>query len=618
MQFQLFNTHFLLFSFSKNMLKKTSLLFFIFISLQLFAQEKDEPLAAQYFSNKEFDKAADVYEKLVSRNSQSVYFYDNLLQCYFNLNKFEDAEKLAKKQARKNNNSPYYTVDLGYIYKKWNKPEKAKKQFENVLSLLVPNEEIINETSGAFKKRNEKEFAIYVYLKGRKLLQSNLFFCIELGGLYMETGKTKEMIEEYLNLVSNNPMAEEEVQGLFQNYLNSDAEYELLKNALLKQLKIQGQNDVFYEMLLWFYVQRKDYGNALIQAKSIDKRYRALGKRILDLGYLAVANEQYDAAIKIFNEVVLIGDDKPYYRMSKLGILNARNKKLLTSASPMIQDLKLLEKDYQDFLIENGKSNYTASSQKELANLQAQYLFDYSSAIANYNELINMQDAEKHFRAECKLELADVYVLKGEVWEAMLLYGQVDKDFLEDPLGQEAKFRQSKLSYYLGEFEWARAQLDVLKTATTQLIANNALELSLMIQDNTVDSIEDALKLFSKADLFYFQNNTDSAFIFLDRINKTFPKHALSDDIAFKKAQIYTKQNKFIEAAIWLNIVVNEHGTDILGDNALYALARLYDKNMGDKETAKKLYEKFIETYPGSLFIIDSRKRFRILRGDLL
>ncbi len=618
MQFQLFNTHFLLFSFSKNMLKKTSLLFFIFISLQLFAQEKDEPLAAQYFSNKEFDKAADVYEKLVSRNSQSVYFYDNLLQCYFNLNKFEDAEKLAKKQARKNNNSPYYTVDLGYIYKKWNKPEKAKKQFENVLSLLVPNEEIINETSGAFKKRNEKEFAIYVYLKGRKLLQSNLFFCIELGGLYMETGKTKEMIEEYLNLVSNNPMAEEEVQGLFQNYLNSDAEYELLKNALLKQLKIQGQNDVFYEMLLWFYVQRKDYGNALIQAKSIDKRCRALGKRILDLGYLAVANEQYDAAIKIFNEVVLIGDDKPYYRMSKLGILNARNKKLLTSASPMIQDLKLLEKDYQDFLIENGKSNYTASSQKELANLQAQYLFDYSSAIANYNELINMQDAEKHFRAECKLELADVYVLKGEVWEAMLLYGQVDKDFLEDPLGQEAKFRQSKLSYYLGEFEWARAQLDVLKTATTQLIANNALELSLMIQDNTVDSIEDALKLFSKADLFYFQNNTDSAFIFLDSINKTFPKHALSDDIAFKKAQIYTKQNKFIEAAIWLNIVVNEHGTDILGDNALYALARLYDKNMGDKETAKKLYEKFIETYPGSLFIIDSRKRFRILRGDLL
>ena len=174
------------------------------------------------------------------------------------------------------------------------------------------------------------------------------------------------------------------------------------------------------------------------------------------------------------------------------------------------------------------------------------------------------------------------------------------------------------MSFYLGEFEWAKAQLDILKTATTQLIANNALELSLLIQDNTVDSNEDALKLFAKADLSYQQNKFNEAFQLLDSIILLFPKHALSDDIAFKKAQVYTKQKKFDEAIIQYNIVINEHGSDILGDNALLNLAIIYDKNLNNTEEAKKQYEKFIENFGSSIFINEVRKRYRQLRGDLI
>jgi predicted Zn-dependent protease len=229
-----------------------------------------------------------------------------------------------------------------------------------------------------------------------------------------------------------------------------------------------------------------------------------------------------------------------------------------------------------------------------------------------------MPRLDDQFKAYCKLELGDIYLLKGEEWDAMLLYGQVDKDFKEDPLGQEAKFRNAKLSYYIGEFEWARAQLDVLKTATTQLIANNAMELSLLIQDNTLDSIEEPLLLFAKADLLYYQNKTSDALLLLDSIDAEYPRHSLADDILMKRAEISYKNRDYAQSVKYLNLLLKEHGSDILGDNALFMLADITEYKLNDKEGAKKLYEDFLAAYPGSFFTAEVRKRFRALRGDVM
>jgi len=592
------------------------LLFFAFGNA-LVAQNNDEKLAAQFLSNAEYDKAADLYEKLLNKNLTSFYFYDNLLQSYIKLKRFDDAESLCKKMYRKLN-SAYYMVDIGYINKLYNKPEKAIKQFDEVIKKTLPNQDKINEAANAFEKRNETEYAIKSYINGRKLLGYISVFNNELAALYAKTKQTQLMIDEYLGSVEQSPVISEEVQGLLQNNIQQNSDFDLLKNSLIRKIKSNPNTDVFYEMLIWFYVQRKDFDNALIQAKAIDKRLKEEGRKMMDLGYLAISNEKYDAAIRLFNEVVILGNTKAYYLSAKLGILEASNKKLLSNSNLSLLDLENLEKTYISFLAENGKTNYTAQSMRDLGKLYAYYLNDIEKALDIYNNILELPGTDNFFKAECKLDLGDLYVIKGQEWDAMLLYGQVDKEFLEHPFGQEAKFRNAKLSFYLGEFEWAKAQLDILKTATTQLIANNALELSLLIQDNTIDSNEDALKLYAKADLDYQQNKFAAAFQLLDSIGILFPKHALSDDIAFKKAQVYTKQKKFDEAIKQYNIVINEHGSDILGDNALLNLAIIYDKNLNNTEEAKKQYEKFIENYGSSIFINEVRKRYRQLRGDLI
>lgn len=581
------------------------------------AQNKDEQLAAQFFSSGEYDKAADLYEKLLNKNIHSFYFYDNLLQSFIKLKRLDDAESLCKKMFRKTN-SPYFLVDVGFINNLNNKPEKATKQFDEILKKLAPNQDKIQETANAFEKRNESEYAIKTYTIGRKLLGYNAVFYNELAALYAQTKQTQLMIDEYLNSVEQNPINSDEIQGLLQNNISQQSDFELLKNSLIKKIKANAQTDAFYEMLIWFYVQRKDFDNALIQAKAMDKRLKEEGRKMMDLGYLAMSNEKYDAAIKLFNEVILLGNNKAYYLAAKLGVLEASNKKLLSNANLTLLDLQNLEKTYLAFLTENGKTYYTAPSMRDLGKLYAYYLNDIDKAITLFDDIIALPGLENYFKGETKLELGDLYLIKGMEWDAMLLYGQVDKEFMEHPYGQEAKFRNARLSFYLGEFEWAKAQLDILKTATTQLIANNSLELSLLIQDNTIDSNEDALKLFAKADLSYQQNKYNEAFQTLDSIINLYPKHALTDDIAYKKGQIYTKQKKYDEAIKQYQIVINEHGSDILGDNALLNLALIYDKNLNNLTEAKKQYEKFIETYGSSVFINEVRKRYRQLRGDVL
>ncbi|MEI7978227.1 MAG: tetratricopeptide repeat protein [Bacteroidota bacterium] len=582
-----------------------------------FAQNKDEQLASQFFSNGEYDKAAALYEKLLNKNLNSLYLYDNLIQSLIKLKRLDDAENISKKMYRKTN-SAYFLVDIGYLYKLNNKPDKAIKQFDEIIKKTIPNQEKILETSNAFEKRNELEYAIKSYLNGRKLLGYETVFNNELAALYNKTKQTQLMIDEYVNSVAQYPENREEVQGLLQNSIQLPSDFELLKIALIRKIKANPNTDVFYEMLIWFYVQRKDFDNALIQAKAIDKRLKEEGRKMMDLGYLAISNEKYDAATRLFNEVILLGNNKAYYLAAKLGVLEASNKKLLSNSNLSLIELKNLENTYLAFLNENGKTYYTAPSMRDLGKLYAYYLNEVDKAVEIYTSILELPGTDNFFKADCKLELGDLYVLKGMEWDAMLLYGQVDKDFLEHPLGQEAKLRNAKLSFYLGEFEWAKAQLDILKTATTQLIANNALELSLLIQDNTVDSVEDALKLFAKADLLYQQNKFNEAFIYLDSIITEFPKHALTDDIAFKKAQIYTKQKEYDQAIKFYTIVINEHGSDILGDNALLNLAIIYEKNLNNIDEAKKNYEKFIENYGSSIFINEVRKRYRFLRGDIL
>lgn len=340
--------------------------------------------------------------------------------------------------------------------------------------------------------------------------------------------------------------------------------------------------------------------------------------RVYRLAQIAGNDKDYTTAIDGYNYILNSqGVGSPYYMEAKRASLATKRKQITDSYNYTIEQLRGLEAEYDEFLNAQGMNSGTAWIASELAMLEALYINDLPRAITILKQVVNLPGINGYVQANAKLDLGDYYLMSGEIWEATLLYSQVDKAFIEDLIGQDARFRNAKLAYYNGDFEWAQAQFDILKTSTSKLIANDALDLSIFIMDNMgLDSTTDALAEFSKAELLIFQNKLDSAIQKLTILGTKYPEHGLNDDILYLKGKLYERKRDYTEAETMYQEIVDKFPREIRADNALYNLAQLYEHQLNNVEKAKSCYEKIFMEYTDSTFAIDARKRFRELRGD--
>jgi len=339
----------------------------------------------------------------------------------------------------------------------------------------------------------------------------------------------------------------------------------------------------------------------------------------MNLAQLASNNKDFETAKKAYQYLIDKGPLNDYYIAAKIDKLQVMKQELEVKPSPDPLAYQHLETEYINAINEVGKKGESAVMMKELAHIMAFNLGKTSEAVNLLNEAIALPGMYSRTLAVCKLELADVLLFKGEIWDASLLYSQVELDFKEDVLGHEAKFRNAKISYYTGDFEWAQGQLDVLKASTSKLISNDAIDLSLLITDNfNMDTTTVPMEMFARADLLAFQNQYSAASVTLDSILTGYPSHSLMDEIKMLKAQMFYKQGQYENARELYQSIIDLHFKDITADDALFKLADMNQYIFNNPTKAMELYEKLITEYPGSLYVVDARKRFRELRGDAI
>lgn len=601
---------------------KILLLIFIvsFSDSKLIAQKNnDGKLASQYYNNKDYSKAVIYYQKLFDR-SKSPAYYIRILNCFIQLEEFKNGEKLIKRQLKSNTDQLHYYTDLGNLYEVSNKTSKSKQAFEKGLKLLSPNNQQIIELANGYLKYKKLDYAILTYKKGRKLLKGTYPFNFELAQVYLAQGNTEAMLNEYLALLDYQESYIQSVQNALQTSLVSDGEVSdggLLKSLLIRRIQKNSDKKVFSEMLIWVYIQEKNFAGAFIQAKALDKRQKEMGKRIMALANLSVENKAYETAIKCYEYIIEKGDENYYYIGAKIDLVNVYNKKIIDSDYTK-EDLIGLENTYQTTLKELGKTAGTASLMNGLAHLKAFYLHNTEEAKVLLNEIINIPRLSPHDKAKSKLELADILLFTNAIWDASLLYSQVEKAYKYDQLGEKAKFKNASISFYTGDFAWAKTQLDVLKASTSKLISNDAMQLSILITDNIgIDTTEAPLMLFAQADLLAYRNKNKAAMNLLDTLKLGYPNHTIADDVLYKRYQINYKQKKFAAAANNLEAIVKDYSTDILADDAIYNLALMYDNQLEDKQKAADYYKKIMFDYQGSIYVVDARMRYRQLRLEL-
>ncbi len=600
------------------MKKFSSILIVLLIScISLFAQRSNnESLAKEYFKKGEYDKAETIYLKLNQQDPLNTEYYTKYFQCLVIQKKYSDAEKLVKKTIKKSDNYPSYYVDLGLIHSMQGDSSKAKKNYEEAIKRVQPDLMQVVDVCAKFTDAQLYQEALRVIFKARQLTSNPSLMSADASKIYSLQNNKQGIIEEQLNSFEQNAFDQDQIQQTFQDYFNDAKDYDLLKNVLLQRLQ-KFPDQVFYsDLLIWTFIQQQNFEAALMQSIAMDKRFNENGQRLYSLGTYCKSNKQYDIAIKSFKSVIEKGSAMPFYLPSRQLILSTQKEKITTSVYTQT-DLLNLEKDYQSYLKDFGEQTNTAEAMREYAELLALYLNKSKEAIALLQKIIDNRFGMTSFLSQCKLDLGDYYLYSGEIWEAALLYGQVDKAYKDEPLGQMAKYRNARLSYYAGEFDWSKAQLDILKASTSQLIANDALNLSLLISDNeNVDTNQQALRLFAGADLLIYQHQYTQAIQKLDSIDLLFPENDLDDDILWLKASIEVSQQNYTKAIDFYKIIVDKYKDGIWADDALFTTAEIYQNKIKNTELAMKAYQKLIEDFPGSLYIVDARKRFRILRGS--
>lgn len=576
-------------------------------------------LAEQAKENGEIEKAIDYYEELYEKTGSETY-YSELLGLYIESTDFKSAEKIAKKRSRKYPHRHELTIDRGHVADRQKNKKMAEAFYKDAIKSIGKDEQSARTIANRFIQYGYFEWAEKTYLVTRKNSKNARLFRFELANVYIHQGKTSEMVDEYLDILASNRSYIQTVQNIFQRVLrpNEGAEQlESLKNKLLSRIQKDPDQEVFSQLLIWLYIQDENFYGALIQAKALDKRLGEKGKRVFSLGKLCLSNEDFESAEQSFQYVIGLGNKSPYYLKSRMKLLEVLKEKIISNKDYVVEDLMNLKNNYEETITELGKSSFTIPLIRGLANLNAYYIDNIDEAIIILEEAVRLNNIPKQTKAEIKIDLADLMLFKDEVWEASLLYSQVEKEYKYDRIGELAKFKNSKIAFYTGDFYWAQAQLNVLKGSTSKLISNDALQLSLLITDNIgLDSIAEPLRMYALADLMVFKKDYEKALVILDSIPKFFPSTRLKDEALFTKYKIALAKRDYKEAASHLESLLSEYAEDILGDDALFNLAKLEEERFKNKERAMELYKQLITTYPASLFVVESRKRFRALRGD--
>ena len=585
---------------------------FLYITLlfSLFAFAQNEQLAQYYYEKGDFEKAKIGYEELLQNIPQNMQYFLRTIDCYQQLQQFDIAEKAILQRLDKYKQGSLL-VELGYNFQLQKNDAKAKNYYNQALESIKKNPNEVYGISSSFERKVLLDFALKSYQAAIEV-EPNFNFNYQIGLLYGQLGNIEMMISTFLDDAYANPQNSIRIQNQLVRFMvdDGDANFnEILRKALI--LRAQKNQDLFWNHYLsWFYVQQKEFEKAFIQEKAIYKRNPESLNSILNLAQLAIEEENQEAAKEILVFV----------------LENTKDLELLIQANSYLMEMKIekaTEKDFanintelDNLLREFEISPFTLSLQLIQAHFVAFNLKKPDEGKAIIKKALEMR-LNDYDAARAKMELADIFLFEEKFNQALLYYSQIELDLKNDVVAHEATLKAAKTSYFKTDFAWALKQFKELKAANTQLIANDALEYFLLINDNTVaDSTQTALKQFAKGDYLLYQKRNQEAVAQFQSILKNFKGQEIEAVTLLRLGGIYEKMGDFNLALSQYQAIIDHHNDGIYIDEALFFSAEIYSKHLQQPDKAKPLYEKIIFNHQDSIYFVEARKKFRQLRGD--
>lgn len=583
----------------------------VFCAFQSVGAQEDF-LAQQYFNDGDFEKAVVFYEKLVEKSPRRTDYIEGLIACYQQLERYQEAEDYLLRQLANKNAYPTFYIELGYNYTLQNNPEKASEYYEQAIAKIDENPNYGYAIGLRFQKYALLDESSKAFLKAMQL-NPLLDYNFQLARIYGEQGEIAKMYSSYLQLISEGKVSKSRVLRNIDDFINSDSENEnniLLKKTLLENAR-KKPDPLWNELLSWLFVRQKEYGSAFRQEKAIYKRTDgATIQRLILLGATTLEDNDTEIAKEIYQYVA----DNAFDEVTKL---NAQLDLIeIESSNADEKMLVAIQKKYDALMAIHGYENQTLQLQVDYANFLTFKKNSPEPAIAILKKSLELS-LNVRGNAFVKMALADILVFYKKFNQALIYYSQIQKRLKNDVVGQNARYKVAQTSFYKGDFDWALTQLKVLRGSTSQLIANDAMQLSLLISDNSLeDSTQTALKKYARADLLAYQNKDQEALGVLDDILQNHKGEKIEDEALLRQGKLLEKKKDFESAKFNYQKITEFYANGILADDAHFALGELYRKDLDLPEKAKEHYEKIIYNYQDSYFFPQARRQFRQLRGD--
>jgi len=566
-------------------------------------------LAENYFRQGEYEKASQLYESLLKKHPFNTTYLKRLVSCFQETDQYPKAEDVLRKTLQSNPKQTYIHVEIGYNYERQQKKELANVEYEIALKAIDTNPSLGGIIGRMFRQNNSLDYAIQAYSK-TMLLNKNANYQFQVAQIYGEKGNFEKMFDSYIELINKNENYIGTVQRFASKYIADDPTNKnniALKKSLLRK-SISNPKDVWNELLSWLFAKQKQYNKALIQEKALFKRNPEYLDKIATLGRIAFDDSDYPAAKDCFSFL--------------LKSTNFIDDKLTAELFLLKSAIKLNEEDidsrFEKVFTKYGLNINTIALQITYADFLTFKKNNPEKAESILEKALSFSKS-KFQQARIKLKLGEVLVFTERFNKALIYFSQVQTKLKNHALSQEARFKVAQTSYFKGDFTWAKAQLKVLKGSTTQLIANDAVELFLVISDNEPkDSIPSGLGDFAKADLLGYQNRNIEAIDIYNDILKKYQGQEIEDETLYKQASLFVKEQQYENAITNLLKIISIDKDGILVDNAYYLLAEIYKNHIKDSEKASEYYQKIIFEKASSIYLVDARKKYRELRGDTI
>lgn len=578
----------------------------------------DERLAREFYYKKDYEKARDIYKNLYDNYGQVQYF-NQYADCLILTGDYDGAEKAFKSFLKKNPQNWKSHIDLAYVYMQQGENDKARKYLNKVLKDVPETKNAIFEVANLLRNKNFNEQALDLFNKGAKNPNINYSFNLEKAYTYNSMLDFENATECYLLYLKEHPEQYEMVKNRFRVMIMYDINGnvdDVIRMALLRKTQEDPENEEYSSLLMWYSLQQQDYELALMQLKALDRRGDGDYERdLIYIAQIASDNRQYDIAVDAYDYILKKSDEGVYYVQATVGFIKNSYEKAVMEGNHDKKFYENLSKKIDNAFEKIGFSSDMIPLVLVQADILSFEMQRYDDAKALLNNVLEMNLSPKT-KAEVKMKLADIYLLTDEVWEATLLYSQIEKSLKNEPIAHEARFKNAQLRYFIGEFEWANAALNILKSATSKLIANDAMTLSLTISDNLeYDTV--ALKRIAKADYYIYQHRYELANQMLDSVVAYNPNEVSLPSAFYRKAKIAYNAGDYELADSLYRRVYEGYADSYIADEALIEDALLLENQLNRKEDAMECYSRLFDYYTASVYVAQARKSYRRLRDEL-